>query len=35
MLGEPTPNEADPPGDHYAFEKAVTTWRATAATRIN
>ena len=24
MLGEPTPNEADPTGDHYAFEKAVT-----------
>ena len=24
MLGEPTPNEADPTGDHYAFEKRVT-----------
>ena len=23
MLGEPTPNEADPTGSHYAFEKAV------------
>jgi hypothetical protein len=24
MLGEPTPNEADPTGSFYAFEKAVT-----------
>ena len=24
MLGEPTPNEADPTGQTYAFEKAVT-----------
>ena len=24
MLGEPTPHEADPTGDHYAFEKRVT-----------
>ena len=24
MLGEPTPNEADPTGTTYAFEKAVT-----------
>jgi hypothetical protein len=23
MLGEPTPNEADPTGEHYAFEKHV------------
>ncbi|MGK2852017.1 MAG: type IIL restriction-modification enzyme MmeI, partial [Candidatus Limnocylindrales bacterium] len=23
MLGEPTPNEADPTGEHYAFEKRV------------
>ena len=23
MLGEPTPNEADPTGTTYAFEKAV------------
>lgn len=24
MLGEPTPHEADPTGEHYAFEKRVT-----------
>jgi type II restriction/modification system DNA methylase subunit YeeA len=24
LLGEPTPNEADPTGEHYAFEKRVT-----------
>jgi hypothetical protein len=24
MLGEPTPNEADPTGEHYAFEKRAT-----------
>ena len=24
MLGEPTPNEADPTGSQYAFEKSVT-----------
>ena len=24
MLGEPTPNEADPTGTTYAFEKSVT-----------
>ncbi len=24
MLGQPTPNEADPTGESYAFEKAVT-----------
>ena len=24
MLGEPTPNEADPTGQTYAFEKALT-----------
>ena len=24
MLGEPTPNEADPTGETYAFQKAVT-----------
>ncbi len=24
MLGEPTPHEADPTGEHYAFEKYVT-----------
>ncbi len=23
MLGEPTPNEADPTGEQYAFEKRV------------
>ena len=23
LLGEPTPNEADPTGQHYAFEKRV------------
>jgi len=24
MLGEPTPHEADPTGEHYAFEKRVS-----------
>jgi hypothetical protein len=24
MLGEPTPHESDPTGEHYAFEKRVT-----------
>ncbi|MDO8484511.1 MAG: hypothetical protein Q7S35_06155 [Candidatus Limnocylindrales bacterium] len=26
MIGEPTPNEADPTGSTYAFEKAATSW---------
>ena len=24
MLGEPTPHETDPTGEHYAFEKRVS-----------
>jgi hypothetical protein len=27
MLGQPTPHEADPAGEHYAFEKRVSKAR--------